>query len=1201
MKRLIIPISALFVSGFYQGQSTTPSTGENYIYSRTILDYDLNNQVSKVSETVQYLDGLGRAKQTVNVKAAPSGKDLVSGVSYDGFGRMVDSWLPVPMSTLSGGIQSNVNSAGTLFYGDSRPFGHKELESSPLDRVFSQIQPGQDWQGHPVQFEYDTNNGGEVYKFTTTTGFSNGASSSVLKTSLDSDHSLSGFYKADKLYKNSVTDEDGNKTVEFKNSQGQVVLVRHFISATESADTYYVYNEYNLLSFVIPPKAVGLLKSSGLAAGATVADTVLNDLCYQYRYDSRRRLVEKKLPGKGWEYIVYDRQDRPVMSQDANMGASKQWLFTKYDQHGRVAYTGLYTGSQAYGSAARASEQANVDSKGSNNVARTTMVGFSSTGMDVYYDNNTPGNYPNTITKLLSVNYYDTYPYYSFNPGFPSGIMGEPVMTDSASSEARNTKSLPVMSLVKNIEDDNWTKNYTYYDKKGRSIGSYSINHLGGYTRVESKLGFSGITLNTSTYHLRRQGEGSVVVHERFVYDNQNRPLQHFHKVDLNPEILLAENQYNDLSQLSNKKVGDNLQSVDYAYNIRGWLTGINPDQMQVADLGGKLFSYKIRYNGKEGITNPDQGQFPGKNVEAKYNGNIAEVDWRSVENIGNNPSVTPKRYGYVYDKLNRLTAGYYQNPTNAYTKENLESLSYDLNGNITKLFRTSVLQGTIAAKIDDLTYTYFGNQAIKVKDDSNNKTGYEGTAGYPISYDANGNMTNMIDKSISGIGYNFLNLPDALTIDKGTNVTEITTKYGADGKKLRKENYNSVAGVAGTTWSKEISDYLDGFQYLNLSGSGSLGGGGSESFSTTPSETKYAYEMEAYRKLPPFNPNPDPVIPMKNPELQFFPTSEGFYDYQKNQYIYQYEDHLGNVRVSYGRNIDTGDLEITDNNDYYPFGMNHLKTGGAYFGPGKYQNYKYNGKELQETGFYDYGARMYMADIGRWGVVDPLAEKMTRHSPYNYAFNNPIRFIDPDGRSGKDIIILTANGSFKASKELMYKTAEGKRIWDKYGTSKTDDIYIGSKNFGSGSKTVAETIANIKNTGLTKDNKISLPEGYTNSAEFNNLDISKSGDKNVHLVSLNEEYFKEKNNDSRYNIKSVDENGNSKTFGYNNYDLAEAVYHELKSHIEDTTGNEDADHIKYGADAFKLIAPRVPGSPSEIIMNQLIKVREDARKKKEN
>jgi len=303
----------------------------------------------------------------------------------------------------------------------------------------------------------------------------------------------------------------------------------------------------------------------------------------------------------------------------------------------------------------------------------------------------------------------------------------------------------------------------------------------------------------------------------------------------------------------------------------------------------------------------------------------------------------------------------------------------------------------------------------------------------------------------------------------------------------------------------------------------------------------------------------------------------------------------LGNARVSFAKNS-TGTLEITDVNNYYPFGLSHV--GGNKGLLGDYKNYKYNGKELQETEMYDYGARLYMPDLGRWGVVDPLGEKMRRYTPYNYAFDNPIRFIDPDGRQAKDIIILTASGSFKALEEIMYKTEEGRRIWDKYGTSKADDIYINSKNFGTSSSTVAETIADVKSMGLTKDGKVSIPEGYSNSSEFNNLDITQSGDKNVHLISLNENFFKEENSDSRYSATYKNKRGTEKTTGYSNYDLAETVYHEMNAHIENRTGDEDTEHTKYGTDGFKLITPRTPGTDSEKIVNQLVNVREEEKKK---
>ncbi len=144
-------------------------------------------------------------------------------------------------------------------------------------------------------------------------------------------------------------------------------------------------------------------------------------------------------------------------------------------------------------------------------------------------------------------------------------------------------------------------------------------------------------------------------------------------------------------------------------------------------------------------------------------------------------------------------------------------------------------------------------------------------------------------------------------------------------------------------------------------------------------------------------------------------------------------------MRISFTRNSG-GALEITDANDYYPFGMNHLKTGNSFYGEASYKNYKYNGKELQNSGMYDYGARFYMPDIGRWGVIDPLAEQYRRHSVYNYAVNNPIRFIDPDGRGVNDWVRRTGHSNWEYRSDINSEQEAKDAGFVSYANGRGDD-----------------------------------------------------------------------------------------------------------------------------------------------------------------
>jgi RHS repeat-associated protein len=1032
-------------------ESISASRGQNYIYSRTYrVPVTISNSYAPQMQAVTYFDGLGRPKQTIAVKATPTGQDLVTTIPYDGFGRQVDSWLPTPMASLNGGIQSGVESAAVGYYADQSPFTHQHLENSPLDRVEAVTQTSDAWQGNPITYKYDANKLNEVRKYIATFDYANFAAGIQMV----------GYYGANQLYKNTAIDEDGNSSIEFKNGEGQTVLVRKVLSLTPNSgvapdnpelgvqfvDTYYVYNDYNQLAYVIPPLAV---------AAGNVSAMTLENLCYQYIYDGRNRLVEKKLPGKGWEYMVYDRADRLILTQDANMRPQQKWLLTKYDKFGRVAYTGITPGGD------RATMQGAI--KNDIITEERDGTGFTASGMDVLY---TKGYYT-AMDVVLSVNYYDTYPE---GTPFPQGdeIQGVPILKDTfPAGLSVSTQSLPVASYVKNIEDDAWTTSYSFYDRKGRVIGTHAYNHLGGYTKTESVLDFTGVPQHTYTYHKRLSSSQEVQIKERFEYNQYSNALEkHYHEVvGKTPEELLSDNTYDEIGQLIKKKVGNNIQEVDYTYNIRGWMTGINsgniqhnPSDENYSLGGGKLFGYRIRYDA------PVNENIAPK----KFNGNISEVDWIFGDSF-------LKRYGYRYDSMNRLLSAVYQDPgaTVPLTDINNERIEYDLNGNIKRLYRNAKHgKRYTPVLIDDLTYYYENsdksNRLHNISDATGNSSGYPG-GGHAITYDLNGNMTVMPDKGIASISYNYLNLP--VQIMQNTNTT--TYLYRADGVKLKKAY--TLVNSAGT---KVINtEYLDGFQYSTPN--------------TAPlrkalEETDEATELAAKAGQPetflplderaiadPGNPTVDP----NRVNLSFFPTAEGYYDYENYRYIYQYKDHLGNVRVSYVK--EGSSLKVMDSNEYYPFGLSFLKPGSpTYYDPLAIPyNYKYNGKELQETGMYDYGARMYMPDIARWGVIDELAEKSRRFSPYTYALDNPILFVDPDGREAERCcgwIKEYAKGAWSAAGNMVKGVAnsnvvsqvrqgigEAGKVYNAYqkgGVSAAVSQYGKSVYETSGAKAVVET-----------------------------------------------------------------------------------------------------------------------------------------------
>lgn len=981
MKKIVLTLMmVVFISFLTKAQTLT----ENFTYTtayqvETLDGYNKIENEQQVPltandkiETITYYDALGRPEQVIAKQAGGNRQDIITPIIYDYMSRQSKVYLPYAKPEQTTGANLDYRTPATLLdnlnaYYLSKfsneldtnmlnPYSETSFEAFPLNRILKQGAPGKDWRvntnsniDHSIRFDYQTNaeNDVEHYKVIFPTG--------------DTEEPYlfhNGHYEANQLYKTISQDENGNNTVEFKNKKGQIVLKQSFDGSIKH-DTYYVYDDYGNLTYVLSPKGSDLVlykfnsikftnkikyidfiprnskgipetNGSGTCAvtideesdvvsveidlnlndpivlengpiaqlntnipniivgtingyiisildgylylvGDTVVSNftgnlsielpsqvvdshVLDDLCYQYHYDKRNRLIEKKIPGKGWEFIVYNELDKPILTQDANLRENDDWLFTKYDAFGRVVYTGKHhfepdTGE--WGSEmdnGRKELQDMVDNDAGNN-HEFRLLDFSPGTIgtvSLYHSNKV---IPRVDIEVYTINYYDTYP-----PDITSGsgfrdpqsvtINGETYLTTD------KTKTLPTGTRVRVLETNDWIKTVSYYDDKARPIYTAVKNdYLNTLDKISTAYDFIGKVLQTETSH-SKTNQGTIRTTDTFTYDHAGRMLTQKQKINSQPEEQIVENHYDELGQLESKDVGGTeaspLQTVDYRYNIRGWLKGIN----DVNALGNDLFSFKLNYNTKE----------MGSSNQKLYNGNISETIWRTV-NDANEIGEDTRGYAYDYDELNRIERSDYgvglQGNYNLGSGFDERQISYDKNGNILALYRVGAPR---IGNIDDLLYTYDGNQLTKVKDQLTSGAAVNGfndgnTSGDDYAYDDNGNMLEDKNKGITAIEYNHLNLPVKISFDlndDGITDTDNKIKY--------------VYDATGVKLEKQVEDEGD-LAFTRYAGN-------------------YIYKEDGTGE-----------------SLQFFNHPEGYIEPNQHggfDYVYQYKDHLGNVRLNY-------------------------------------------------------------------------------------------------------------------------------------------------------------------------------------------------------------------------------------------------------------------------------------------------------------
>ena len=353
-----------------------------------------------------------------------------------------------------------------------------------------------------------------------------------------------------------------------------------------------------------------------------------------------------------------------------------------------------------------------------------------------------------------------------------------------------------------------------YYDSKGRTVQQTRTNLKGGYDRDSYANSFTGqVTKHFYTHTGSASDTGSLTCEYFYMYDPNDRLVAVDCALNGGTRSALYRLSYDSYGRMQQKTFGNGLYASTYDYNLRGWLTAIS----------GNKFSQNLYYN--TGNSTPC------------YNGNISSMTWKA----GN--ETTLRGYKFTYDGLNRMLDAVYGESTSISSNANRfteKVTGYDKNGNILALQRYGQTGASSYGLIDNLTFTLNGNQLNRV-DDASTATAYNNGFEFKdavkqaneYAYDANGNLTKDLNKGISEIQYNCLNLPRKVTFTDGSTI-EYT--YATDGTKLRTKHV-----INGTTTTTDYCGnviYENGVQKLLLTEAGYL----------TLADSKYHYYLQDHQ-----------------------------------------------------------------------------------------------------------------------------------------------------------------------------------------------------------------------------------------------------------------------------------------------------------------------------------------------------------------